>query len=108
MENKTPDMEICTKKMLKSVTVFFSQIIVIYIVVITSIVNLSIQDCTKPGVCNLWMAVLWPLHEQDKYRIEKLLDEKTIGKRCYVLVKWVTYPEKCAEWILKTSILNVK
>ena len=44
----------------KSAAVFFEQIIVIYIVVITSIVNLSVQDCNCPklGVCNLWIAML--------------------------------------------------
>ena len=46
------------KKSHKSAAVFFSQIIVIYIVVITSIINLSILDCTQPGVCNLWIAML--------------------------------------------------
>ena len=46
------------KKSPKSAAVFFAQIIVIYIVVITSIINLSILDCTRPGVCNLWIAML--------------------------------------------------
>lgn len=46
------------KKQPKSAAVFFSQIIIIYIVVITSIINLSVQDCTKPGVCNLWIVML--------------------------------------------------
>ena len=46
------------KKAPKSAAVFFSQIIIIYIVVITSIINLSVQDCSKPGVCNLWIVML--------------------------------------------------
>lgn len=46
------------KKPHKSLAVFLCQIILIYIVVLTSIINLSILDCTKPGVCNLWMVLL--------------------------------------------------
>ena len=46
------------KKPHKSLAVFLCQIVLIYIVVLTSIINLSILDCTKPGVCNLWMVLL--------------------------------------------------
>ena len=56
--DSTTSVNVRGKKAPKSSAVFFSQIIIIYIVVITSIVNLSIQDCTKPGVCNLWIAML--------------------------------------------------
>ena len=42
----------------KSLAVFLCQIVLIYIVVLTSIINLSILDCTKPGVCNLWIVLL--------------------------------------------------
>ena len=42
------------KKVAKSETVFFSQIIIIYIVVITCIVNLSLDK----GNSNLWTALL--------------------------------------------------
>ena len=42
------------KKVAKTETVFFSQIIIIYIVVITCIVNLSLEK----GNSNLWTALL--------------------------------------------------
>jgi hypothetical protein len=42
------------RKVAKSETVFFSQIIIIYIVVITCIVNLSLER----GNSNLWTALL--------------------------------------------------
>ena len=42
------------QKIAKSETVFFSQIIIIYIVVITCIVNLSLEK----GNSNLWTALL--------------------------------------------------
>ena len=47
------------KKTSNSAAVFFTELIVIYmVVVVTSIVNLSVQDCIKAGVCNLWIVML--------------------------------------------------
>jgi hypothetical protein len=47
-------------------------------------------------------------YTDDMYRIEKVLDEKTVNGVKYAKVKWEYYPTKCAEWILKSTIKNVK
>ena len=45
---------------------------------------------------------------KDKFRIEQVIDEKTKNKKKFVLVKFRAYPESCNEWVLKSSIRNVK
>jgi hypothetical protein len=37
-------------------------------------------------------------HTEEIYRIEKILDEKTINKKKYYLIKWLGWPEKFNTW----------
>ena len=43
---------------LKSPLVFFAQIIILYLVIIVSIVNLSLKECDTSCDCNLWTTLL--------------------------------------------------
>lgn len=54
MESEVNTWKVFGKKMPKSEIVFFSQIIILYIVIITCIVNLSVGN----GESNLWTALL--------------------------------------------------
>ena len=41
---------------------------------------------------------------KDTYRINKILDEVKIGGKKYLKVNWVSYPEKCTDYVLKSSV----
>ena len=73
---------------LKSPVVFFAQIIILYIVIIVSIINLSLQDCGSSScACDLWttllsssIAYLLPnpslkLAKNKTYNIDNTIDE---------------------------------
>ena len=71
----------------------------------------KIEECTGEEVIGSFYGPELSLVTESKstlYRVDKYLDEKMENGQKYVLVQFQGYPAQCSEWVLKSSIRNVK
>lgn len=50
---------------------------------------------------------LQKVHPAEKYKIEKVLARKRVGRTTYHLIKWLGYPDKFNQWVSEKDISNV-
>ena len=71
----------------------------------------KIKDCSGEELEGSWYApelTRVTTDPDDLYRVERFLDEKEEDGKRYVKVQWQSYPARCATWVLKNTVRNVR